>query len=304
MNDKPNTRNAAKDVAVKQSVAVVGFGDLGERLWSMLSHDRWHCIGLRRNIAALPNDVQGLRVDLRDPETLRVLGRCRPDALVVALSPEERSEAGYREGFEQAMDAIVGGLGGHQPRHAFFVSSTRVYAEAAGGWVDENAPLAEADPFAAAIIAAERRFLDAVHNAVVLRAAGLYGSSPGPMIRRIMEGRLSPAAPPRYGNRIHRDDVAGFIAHMLDRPVLNRPDKSRLINLVDDAPLALQEMEAWLCAQLGREYRPAAAKDGVGPVHKRLRNARMHATAYALRYPDYQSGYAAALEQLREASEG
>lgn len=293
-----DARSNGRNASHKERIAIVGFGDLGARLCEMLPCDRWHCIGLRRNIAALPEGVEGARVDLQDPESLQVLAECKPDALVVALSPQDRSAAGYHAGFAQAMDAIVDGLGAHQPRRAFFVSSTRVYAEVAGGWVDEDGLLAETDPHAKAIIAAERRFTDGLTNAVVLRAAGLYGNSPGPMIRRVAEGRLSPATPPRYGNRIHRDDVAGAIAHLLEAPI-----KHRVINLVDDAPVALQEMEAWLCAEMGQEYAPPTAGERQVPAHKRIRNERLHASAYALQYANYQQGYAAALKQLRLESE-
>lgn len=240
-----------------------------------------------------------MAVDVHDPASLTCLERLAPDALLIALSPGERSIEGYRAGFAQAMRHIVAGLGDHRPQRAFFLSSTRVYAEADGGWVDEDSPLAEDDPFARAIIDAERCLLDALASAVVLRAGGLYGHGPGPLLRAVAAGRLRPREPVTYGNRCHRDDVAAALAHMLEHD-----PGAAVINLVDDGCVPQQEVEAWLCEQLRRAYEPPAA--GVAtppPQHKRVRNARLHATGYDLRFPDYRSGYGEVLRQWVDHSE-
>lgn len=297
MQQKTNTR-LAED---RRKIAIVGFGDLGERLSGVLRGSRWQCLGLRRRIEALPRDVEGVRVDLADPTSLRVLGEYRPDALLVTLSPTERSEAGYRAGFADAMAAIVGGLAGHQPQRAFFVSSTRVYAASDGSWLDEQSPLASSDPFAASIIKAEECFIRGLEKGVILRAAGLYGSTPGPFIRRVLEGRRTPKTPLRYGNRIHRDDVAGFLAYMLDAPF-----GDRVINLVDDAPVAVQEVEQWLAGQLGcdsevDEVSSQIAAQPSSVAYKRISNTRLHAAGYALQYPDYRTGYGPVLQKIKDA---
>jgi nucleoside-diphosphate-sugar epimerase len=286
----------------RQSIAIVGFGDLGERLCQRLGEADWQAYGLRRNAAAVPPGVSGVAVDLVRPDSLTVLESLAPDALVVTLSPGQRSVEGYRAGFTGAMQAIVHGLGAHRPRQAFFVSSTRVYAEQSGGWVDEDSAVAGDDPHAAAILAAEALFLDASPSACVLRAAGLYGSEPGFLLRRVAGGELSPREPLRYTNRIHRDDVAGFIAFLLQAGPA-RLEGQRVVNLVDAAPVAMQEVEAWFCAQLGQRYEPPQAATGDVPGHKRIRSRVLPGSGYVLAYPDYRSGYAAALRQWLAHSE-
>jgi dTDP-4-dehydrorhamnose reductase len=236
-------------------------------------------------------------VDLQAPQTLRVLERMAPDALVVALTPTRRDAEGYEQGFAAAMRAIVAGLGAHRPRRAFFISSTRVYAESDGGWVDETSPLAGHDPQAAAIIAAERYLLDAVEGALVLRAGGLYSDSSVRMIRRVAEGILTPAMPLRYSNRIHRDDLAAFLDHALnaDEPV---PSVERVINLVDTHPASMQEFEEWLCAELGVDYAPPPVEEGTPAAgHKRVRSRVLSASGFRLAYATYRQGYARALAQ-------
>ena len=106
---------------------------------------------------------------------------------------------------------------------------------------------------------------------MVLRAAGLYGHGPGPLLRAVAAGRLRARTPELFGNRVHRDDVAAFVAYALDNP----PPQA-VLNLVDDSPVPLQEVEEWLCAQLGRPYEPPdSVADASEATHKRVRNARL-----------------------------
>lgn len=276
-----------------KSIAIVGFGDLGQRLCRRLRAP-WRAVGLRRNAAAVPAGVRGIAVDFARAQTLSVLEALAPQGLLVTLSPSERTAAGYRAGFTGAIEAIVKGLGRHRPEHAYFVSSTRVYAEAEGGWVDEDSPLAEKDSLARAIIDAERCFLDAVPASIVLRAGGLYGQGQGPLLGAVASGRLSPREPPRYSNRIHREDVAAFIVH-----ALARPPSRRVINLVDGHSVSVQEIEAWLCAQLRCPYDPP--EPGAGPArgHKRVRNTRLRETGFRFTYADFRSGYGELLRRSR-----
>ncbi len=301
MNQPSDAKSSAQPES--RSVAIVAYGDIGARLCRHLDASAWLCHGLRRNAAAVAPPARGVAVDLQSPDTLRVLEDIAPDALVVALTPTERSVEGYRRGFSGAMQAIVKGLGRHRPERAFFISSTRVYAEAAGGWVDELSPLAEDDPHAGAIIAAERCLLDALPRATVLRAGGLYSDNSTRMIERVAAGSLTPAAPPRYTNRIHRDDLAAFLAHALNavQPV---PAAGGVINLVDEHPASMQEFEEWICSQLGMAYRPPPREDRVVPSHKRIRSRVRAESGFVLEYPDYRRGYAAALAQWSDSSEG
>ena len=281
-----------------RSLAIVGFGDIGERVVRRLPPS-WRSVALRRRASEVPVGVRGVAADLGNPETLMALERLAPDALLVTLSPRERSAEAYRAGFTKAMANLLAGLGGHQPTRAFFVSSTRVYAEGGGEWIDETAALAVDRDHARAIIDAENLFLDALPGAFVLRAGGLYGHGPGPLLRSVAAGRLRPIDTPIFGNRIHREDAAGFIAHALET---EPPD--RVINLVDDGCVPLQEVEAWLCDRLRLPYEPPARSDSTAvPTHKRIRNARLHRSGYRLQYPDYRTGYAQVLRQWIEHSE-
>ncbi|MFK8043668.1 NAD-dependent epimerase/dehydratase family protein [Congregibacter sp.] len=285
----------------QETIAIVGFGDIGERLSSLLPRPQWHCFGLRRSANAVPQGVESVAIDLRNAHSLSVLEKLRPDALVIALSPADRSAEAYQAGFAEAMANIIAGLGEHRPRAAFFVSSTRVYRESSEAWIDEGSDTADSDPHVAAILAAEQIFLEGIDSAVVLRAGGLYGSGPGPLLKRVAAGKLTAKEPPRYANRIHRDDVAGFMAAALTGKITL---DQRIVNLVDDAPAPLQDLESWLCTQLGLSYEPPhSAPSGETPLHKRISNERLRSSGYTLQYPDYRKGYAEVLHRWMAHSE-
>lgn len=175
------------------------------------------------------------------------------------------------------------------------VSSTRVFAEREGGWVDETSDLEREDPRAQAIIEAERALLDSGHTACVVRFGGIYGAPGGRLLARIRRGELCAPEPVRYTNRIHRQDCGGFLAHLLLAMASGASLEPVYIG-VDDDPAPRFEVETWLAREMGiAAGQGVTAPDSRGG-HKRCRNWLLHASGYRLLYPDYRSGYRAVLE--------
>ena len=284
------------------SVYIIGCGKLGARVREQLPADRFRFTGVRRQTAALPAGMAGRAADICRPGSLDFLAGEAPELVLATFTPAGRGPEHYRAGFELAMQNLLAGLGGHEPVRVIMVSSTRVYRERDGGWVDEESPLAEDDPRATAMVRAERLLLDSGLPASVVRLGGIYGDPRGRKLARVAAGQLSPRHPARFSNRIHREDAAGFLAHLLlgasEGAVL-----APVYNGVDDNPALQSEVDAWLAEQLGVApaaealAATAAAATAVPSGHKRCRNRRLHQSGYRLRYPDYCSGYSAALER-------
>lgn len=274
----------------QRHVAVLGCGDLGLRLADLLPGD-WRFTGLRRNAAALPAGLRGPSVDYTVPGSLSQLEPLAPDYVVTTLKPLGRDAAGYAKGFVTATENLLSGLGSHRPAAILMISSTRVYAENQGGWVNESSALETEDPAAAAIVAAEKLLLDSPHRAVVLRCAGIYGGADSRLLARIASGELYAPEPVHFSNRIHRDDVAGFLMHLIQEVECGEVPDSQY-TCVDNAPVPQYEVEQWLAQQLGvaaREQRKASER------HKRCSNRALTASGYRLLHPDYRSGYRALL---------
>lgn len=279
-----------------KSVLFVGSGDLAERTGALLLGRAWQVAGVRRAVERLPQGFTRHAADYTAPGSLGFVSGLQPDYIVTTFNPADRSVQGYQRGFLDATANLLAGLGQHRPRLIIAVSSTRVLAEQAGGWVDESSPLSSDDPRAVAMIEAERLLLDSGHCASVVRFAGIYGSSGGRLLSRIASGELCSPQPPRYGNRIHRDDCAGFLAHLLQ--LADTGEALAQVYLgVDDRPALQYEVETWLAGELGVQAAaaPEISSQRAARGHKRCRNLRLHASGYKLLYPDYVSGYRAVL---------
>ncbi len=283
----------------RNSILFAGCGDLGIRCGSILLSKGWEVAGVRRDPSHLPGGFRRCAADYTQPGGLDVAGALRPDFVVASFNPSDRTVDGYRRGFTLAAQNLLAGLGEHRPGAVLMISSTRVFAERDGGWVDETSPLSSDDPRALAIIAAEQLLRESAHRVSVVRFSGIYGATDGRLLRKVRRGELAPRSEtPRYGNRIHRDDCAGFLVHLLERAAAGGELAPVYIG-TDDLPAPQWQVERWLAAQMGLPAAPAstpAPPDGFMPAgHKRCSNRLLRASGYRLLYPDYRSGYRAVL---------
>ena len=275
-------------------ILIAGCGDVGTALGLSLAEQGHEVFGARRSAHRLPGPLHPLPVDLTDA---RAIERAVPtvDAAVYAVAAGSRDEGAYRRAYVDGVSALLEVLEAQAepPRRVFFVSSTSVYGERGGEWIDETAPLAPRGFAGESLVAGERRMLASPIPATVVRFAGIYGPGRGWMIERARAGARCAGDPPKFTNRIHRDDCAGVLAHLVD--LGDRCDDVYIG--VDDAPVEECEVLEWLAARL---HAPAprrvrgdeAASRGSG---KRCSNARLRASGYRLRHPTFREGYAAVL---------
>jgi nucleoside-diphosphate-sugar epimerase len=266
-------------------VLLVGAGDLGADIGRRLA-DRGHqVLAKRRRAELVPSPLHGLSADLtRETPVLPPLDLAY---LVVALTARPRTEEAYRmtyvDGMRRALDALE--AAGQAPRRAVLVSSTAVFGEApADQLVDESTPARPADGPARMLLGAEELFADRVPTGTILRLSGLYGHGSRFLVDQVREGRIRD--PHRWTNRIHRDDAAAAVVHLLTRP--DAPD--RLYVGTDDEPTQLGDVADHVAAQLDAPSPPPA--DPALGHGKRLSNARLRATGWQPRFPTYREGYA------------
>jgi dTDP-4-dehydrorhamnose reductase len=156
--------------------------------------------------------------------------------------------------------------------------------------VDEESPLAQEGYAAKAIIEAEEMLQNSRHSSCIVRFAGIYGDPEGRLITRLGRGEVCARTPLKYSNRIHRDDCAGFIVHLL---ALGHSDRLSVYIGVDSQPVPGYEVEQWLAWKIN----PDAILTEMDSVsmrslgHKRCSNRRLLASGYRLQYVGYQAGY-------------
>ncbi|MFT4823453.1 MAG: nucleoside-diphosphate-sugar epimerase [Halioglobus sp.] len=277
------------------SILIVGCGDIGIRTGAILSQHGYAMAGASRNPSKLPTEFEGYSADYCLQGGLDFLESAAPDYVITTFKPAGFSPEGYQLGFIGAVQNLLSGLGSHRPKLILMVSSTRVFAEQAGGWVDEMSPLADQGFAATAIVEAEQLLLASNHRCCLVRFGGIYGDPNGRLLNRIASGELCAEQPLQYGNRIHRDDCAGFIAHLLQ---MNENQWQPSYIGVDSDPAPRYETESWLAEQLGVDPKPLEQTvDGRGTGHKRCSNKGLLGSGYQLLYPGYRDGYRAVLDE-------
>jgi nucleoside-diphosphate-sugar epimerase len=281
-------------------ILVAGCGYVGLPLALNLAGEGHTVWGLRREAQDLPAPVRPLSADLTNEGSLDVLP-AEVDDLVFCPSAGGRGSAAryraiYAEGLQRLLDRMA-------PRRLIFVSSTGVFGQRHGEWVDEGS---EPDP---ALVSGQcmleaERVAATCDGAVVVRFSGIYGPGRIRLIRRLRAGdAVCVRDRPRYLNQIHRDDCAGVIRH-----VLELEDPAPVYLATDHEPASKFEVWQWLAARLGipgpRQVDsgdPDLPRDERG--NKRCSNRRLRDSGYSFRFPDYRYGYAGLLTSQAEPSE-
>lgn len=185
-----------------------------------------------------------------------------------------------------------------------YLSTTGVYGNHDGAWVDEDAPLSPSSPRSEYRVAAERAWLDlyARHSLPVhlFRLAGIYG--PGrSLLDTVMAGKAKRIdRPGQVFSRIHVEDIATVL-----EASIARPNPGRIYNVCDDMAASPAEVTAHACELLGVEPPPLVPFEeaGLSPMgrtfwldNKRVSNKRLHEElGVELRYPNYKAGLASLL---------
>lgn len=274
---------------------IAGCGDVGSRLGERLAAAGWRVHGLRRQVAALPPAILPLRGDLEAAQCPADWPGGPLDYLVYCAAASRHDEAGYRAAYLEGLRHVLGWLAlhGQRPRRLLFVSSTGVYGQRDGEWVDERSPTEPSGFSGQVLLEAERLALGSGLPASAVRLAGIYGPGREWLIGQVRRGAGIDPQPPLYGNRIHRDDAAGLLAFLLEADARGVPLADCYLG-VDDAPAPLHEVVAWLRGRLGVI---GEGGEGLGRRggSKRCSNARARGLGWAPDYPSYREGYAALL---------
>ena len=276
---------------MSERILLAGCGDLGERVAQRLRAHGDEVWALRRQPPARGmHGIHWLRGDLTDPASLRELpaGITR---LVFLPAPATRDKAAYRAIFVDGLRHLLDALDRRKLARVLFVSSSAVYGEHDGDWVDEATPTDPPGFNGAVLLEAEQWLAEQSLPSTVLRLAGLYGPGRLQLIERLRAGQLRvPRETPHWANRIHVDDAAAAVAHLLQ---LKSPQPLYLG--VDDMPMPLDELYDFLAALIDAPL-PAEGAAPAGVGSKRLRNAKLRASGWAPQWPDAREGYAALLD--------
>ncbi len=225
-----------------------------------------------------------------------------PDELLASVDavldsiPLNRDEAGMHAPQPRWLPVLAAKLS--KLHWSGYLSSTGVYGDAGGAWVDESWSCNPASARGLERLKAEAAWLDSGLPAEVFRLAGIYGPERN-LLERLKAGgyKVVQWQPPHYSSRIHVDDiVAALLAAM------HRPRAGRIVNLADDLPLPHVDYVMELAQMIGAPE-PALLSEQEGKQqlslmalaffrdNKRVCNRLLHQELLPeLKYPDFRAG--------------
>ena len=271
---------------------IVGCGDIGLRIVARL-HGRFRVVALTSSPLRVPLlRAAGVVPIVGDLDNRATLARLRGfGSRVIHLAPPPESGAGDRR-----TARLVGVLGQRDKDRTVYISTTGVYGDQGGAWIDETARLATQEARSVRRIDAER-ILRRRRRAHVLRVPGIYANDRLPLARlRQRQPALAPADDV-YTSHIHADDLAriAIVALLRGRPC-------RVTNTVDDSGLKMGEYFDLVARRFGLEPPPRLAREelkkAVSPMmysfmaaSRRIRNRRLkRELRVTLRYPTVRDG--------------
>ena len=274
-----------------------GLGFSGRVIARRLLAAGWSVAGTSRS-GDIP-DLPGVEIFPFDRDCRLPAGALDGVAAVLSSVPPDGMGG---SGGDPVLDAMGEAMRAQAPGWVGYLSTTGIYGDHGGGWVDETTPAAPGSERARRRLAAERAWRASGLPVHVFRLAGIYGPERS-AIDTVRAGQARRIVKPgQVFSRIHVDDIASAVLASLARP-----HPGAIYNLCDDDAAPPQDVIAEACRLLGVPPPPEQdwqeAKAGLSPMalsfyadNKRVSNRRMkEELGLVLTYPTYREGLAAIL---------
>ncbi|MBT2533055.1 SDR family oxidoreductase [Arthrobacter sp. ISL-48] len=273
------------------TVLLAGCGDLGTEAGLRLAAAGHRVVGWRRSPEKLPPGIEGAAADLATADLPPI--PADTTAVVVAVAADSPTEDAYRAAYVDGLDHVLDALerDGIRPRRVLFVSSTAVYGDAGGGWVDESTTAAPGGFSGRIIQEAEdllhERLRGTETAGIALRLGGIYGPGRTRLIDQVRSGSAIIPDGSRYTNRIHRDDAAAAIVHLTTMESMPSPAYIG----VDNHPAELGEVLRFLASVLGVPEPPTGPAGQPRGGNKRCSGSLLRSTGFDFAFPTFREGY-------------
>jgi nucleoside-diphosphate-sugar epimerase len=275
---------------VLANILSVGLGDIGYRV-ALALHEQGHRVtGLKRSCPATPPPFPLITADISLAASLNSLP-VDFDTVLFIVAPGSRQPEPYRALYVDGLNNLLAHFAraGATPCW-LMVSSSSVYGQNRGEWVDETSATEPTAATSRYLLAAEQCLSAAVADHCVVRFSGIYGPGRDWLLRRAQSGEAAQRQPPYFTNRIHRDDCVAVVLFLLEK-MLAGDILQRCYLASDNDPAPIWDVMNWIAAEFG--YPPPVALDEPADAlqNKRCNNARLTALGYRLLYPGYRDGY-------------
>ena len=274
---------------------IAGWGYVGSRAGFVLLREAGfeRVTGIRRSSQEIVpfSGLSMLQADLNAGDSIPL-----PDDIthvVYAVGADRFTPEAYRAAYVDGLSRLVEALQKQRcPVKRFcFLSSTSVYPQQNGEWVDESSPVGGRHFGSEILIEAEYLASRLPWQSIIARLGGIYGPGRTRLIDAVRSGR-----PRRARNQslilnlIHGEDAARAVVHLL-----THPDPPAICNVTDREPVDRNELLGWIAAELGLPPPPWEETDDTPtPVrggNRRVSSRLLLSQGFQHRWPTYREGY-------------
>ena len=288
---------------------VFGCGYLGKRVakrWSQLGDNVYAVTrSPQRQKTLLTDGLLPLVADVTQPETLVDLPSV--DTVLIAVGMDRSTYSDIRQVYVQGLKNVLDALA-DSVQHVIYVSSTGVYGDFGGEWVDEQSPTDPQREGGKACLEAERLLQQSRwgSRSTILRFAGIYGPGRVPTRQQIIDKQWDRLSPGGYLNLIQVYDGAAIvqrIAHSVDVDPDNTDTLAQTFLVSDGRPPLRQVYYDWIAERFGVGPIPwdpdaVAPQQSRASSSKRISNKKLHQHfSIDFHYPDFRAGLAHALSE-------
>ncbi|MFQ6403353.1 hypothetical protein ACIDE9_01190 [Methylophilus sp. 'Pure River'] len=274
-------------------VLQIGCGGLGTLIAQAALAQGHDLTIVRRSRKPVTPGAQALTLDVVRGVGVSALAAVPADILLYCLAPVEGQS--YQQTYVEGLRHVLANVSMDSLKHVFFISSTGIYGEHHGEWIDDDTPAIPADAEGQVMLDAERLLDGLICGHTALRVSGIYGPQRLYLLRLLQNQERWPRQT-HWTNRMHEQDVAAAVVHLYQQVADGKALPGHCI-LTDGIPATQHEVLQWLAAQ---QQLPAPATPPLQPQSgKRIRNRFLQHTGFKPQFADYQAGYASILSSLK-----
>jgi nucleoside-diphosphate-sugar epimerase len=269
-------------------ILIAGCGYVGEAAANLFHGQHWEVeawTGSAPSAARLANRPYPVRpVDITDLDAVSAVPG-EFDVVVQCVSTSGGDVEDYRRLYLEGARNLV---------HRFpdslvlFTSSTSVYAQNDGTYVDETSPAEPAHEKGKILRETEELILGA--GGIVVRLGGIHGPGRSHFLSTFLEGKtIIDPTEQRFINQVHRDDIVSALLLLTEQ---RATCMGQVFNVVGDRPITASEAYEWLSVRLGKPL-STPAQAGVsskrGRSNKQVSNAKLRAVGWEPRYSTFDA---------------
>ncbi|MDC1513467.1 phosphate ABC transporter permease [Porticoccaceae bacterium] len=269
-------------------ILFAGCGDIGSRSAARLVDD-FDCFGLKRNPQTLADFIAPLAGSMTDLDRLVEVLNQGFEVVVATLTPDGFTPEAYQRAYVDSAKTLAEAmtLATTVPKLVIWVSSTSVYGDCGGDWVNEQSPTTALSFSGKLLLEAEQQIATLPCATIIVRFSGIYGPGRTRMLDQIIAGKGRPAQPQQWSNRIYSEDCAGVLAHLVRAFDAGKALESLYIG-TDCVPVTQHDLRIWLAQQLEVELVDEIVEQ---KAIRRCSNQRLLDSGYEFLYPSYKEGY-------------